>query len=110
MAQSGYLANHNMNPDVVGSPSFGVLWSKVFNSLEKVYAKPLVYTPSGGAELVITASNQNWVRVHDAKTGALVASRQLTSPFLKSDIPCGDIPDTIGVTGTPIIDPDTGIM
>lgn len=101
-----------MDPNVVGSASFGILWSFVSpNSRETWYAKPLLYTPSGSSQqLVITASNMNIVRVMDAKTGNLISQRQLTSPFLQSDIPCYDIPNFIGVTGTPIIDPSTDTL
>jgi hypothetical protein len=68
------------------------------------YAKPLVYTPPGSAhELVITVSNQNIIRVIDGVTGALVKSRTLAPPFQAADSNCGDIPNTIGITGTPII-------
>ncbi|KAK3335420.1 WSC domain-containing protein [Cercophora scortea] len=110
-SQSGYLPDHNMDPNVVSSASFGILWSKVFpNSLESFYAKPLTYTINGGSEMVITASTLNNVRIHDAKTGTLIKERQLLPPFLRSDIGCADIPNFIGVTGTPIIDPATDII
>lgn len=111
-AMSGYLPNHNMDPNVVGSADFQNLWSytsPVVN--DNVLAKPLVYTPlSTGVEVVVTASETNWLRVLDAKTGALVASRQLNLPFLAVDSACNDISNYIGVTGTPIIDPATDIM
>jgi iron transport multicopper oxidase len=95
----------------VGSTSFGILWQQAMpNSVETWYAKPLTYTLNGGSEMVITASNMNNVRIHDARNGTLIASRQLLPPFLQSDIGCGDIPNYIGITGTPIIDPATDIM
>lgn len=100
-----------MDPNVVAGSSFGVQWS--FQStvpLEVWYAKPLTYTLPGGSEMVITASNQNIVRVMDSKTGTLIAQRTLNPPFLQADIGCGDIPNFIGVTGTPIIDPSSSIM
>jgi hypothetical protein len=40
-------------------------------------------------------------------TGAAIASRQVQTPFLSSDIGCTDSPDFIGITGTPVIDPNT---
>jgi hypothetical protein len=105
--QSGYLPNHNINP----TKSLAISWKNTYNSLEVFYAKPLVYTPSGSAhELVITVSNQNIVRVIDGVTGALIKSRTLAPPFQAADTSCGDIPNTIGITGTPIIDGSTGIM
>ncbi|RKU48393.1 hypothetical protein DL546_009359 [Coniochaeta pulveracea] len=111
-AQSGYLPNHNMDPNVVGGSSFGILWqTQVENSLETWYAKPLTYTVNGGREMVITASNMNIVRIHDSKNGTLIAQRQVQLPFLTSDLGgCNDIPNYIGITGTPIIDPATDIV
>ena len=95
-AQSGYLPNHNLQPAIVGSSSFGQLWANTYNLKERWYAKPLVYTPPGQKQLVLTASNQNWIRTVDAVTGALLKSRQVLLPFLQSDIGCTDMPDTIG--------------
>lgn len=63
--------------------------------------------PAGQKQLVFTASSQNWIRTVDAVTGALIKARQVQPPFLQSDIGCTDIPDTIGITGTPVIDPST---
>ncbi|KAI4247917.1 MAG: hypothetical protein LQ352_006058 [Teloschistes flavicans] len=96
-----------MQPSIVGSSSFGILWSKTFNPKELWYAKPLVYTPPGQKQLVFTASNQNWIRTFDAVTGAPLQARQVQLPFLVSDIGCTDMPNTIGIAGTPVIDPNT---
>jgi hypothetical protein len=75
------------------------------------YAKPLIYTPlAGGPQLLFLASSQNWIRTLDAKTGAVINAKQVATPFLQSDIGCTDIPGTIGITGTPIIDPATDIV
>jgi hypothetical protein len=68
----------------------------------------LTYTPlAGGPQLLFLASSQNWIRTLDAKTGALINARQVHTPFLQSDIGCTDIPGTIGIIGTPVIDPNT---
>jgi iron transport multicopper oxidase len=96
-AQSGYLPNHNMDPAIVGSASFGILWKNTYSNKEKWYAKPLVYTPPGAGQLVFTASAMNIIRTLDAVNGTLLKSRTLQPPFLKEDIGCGDIPDFIGV-------------
>lgn len=70
----------------------------------------MVYTPNaGGPQLLFLASSQNWIRTLNAATGAAVNSRQVAPPFLQSDIGCTDIPDTIGIIGTPVIDPNTDI-
>ncbi|KAL9029704.1 MAG: hypothetical protein Q9196_002082, partial [Gyalolechia fulgens] len=109
-AQAGYLPNHNMDPAVVDSTEFGLLWSIKYNALEKFYAKPLVYTPNAGSpQILFIASSQNWIRTLNAKTGAPVNARQVHTPFLQAEIGCNDIPDTIGIIGTPVIDPATDI-
>jgi len=96
-----------MNPVIVTSPNFGILWKKTHNSKERFYAKPLVYTPPGKSQLVFLASSMNIIRTLDAVTGAAINSRTLQPPFRQSDIGCTDIPDWIGIIGTPIIDPNT---
>ena len=91
--------------------SYGHSWTYTCNSNEFFNAKPLTYTPNGYShELVIIASQQNIVRVLDGLSGALLYSRTLDPPFQASDSNCGDISPTIGITGTPIIDPTTDIM
>jgi hypothetical protein len=100
-----------MDPNVVGSSAFAVSWKNTYAPLEVFYAKPLTFTPAGAAnEQVIVVSNLNIVRVLDGLTGALISSRTLDPPFLSVDTNCGDIPNTVGITGTPIIDPATSVM
>ena len=95
--QSSYVGgDHNMDPAIVDSPDFGLRWTVATNPLEQFYARPLVFTPSGSSQLIFLASNQNYVRTLDAKTGAVINSRQLHTPFLQSDIGCTDIANTIG--------------
>ncbi|TGO83686.1 hypothetical protein BPOR_0607g00020 [Botrytis porri] len=102
LQQTGYLTNHNMDPGIIDSSSFGQLWKVAFNYQEQFYAKPLTYTPlTGGPQLVFLASNQNYIRTLNAETGVLINLRQVHTPFLQSDIGC---------TGTPTIDPATDIV
>lgn len=108
-AQSGYLPNHNIDPSTLGS--YGHAWTNTFNAQEGFLAKPLTYTPNGYAnELVIVVSNQNIVRVIDGVSGQVLNARTLDPPFQATDSMCGDISPTIGITGTPIIDPATDTM
>lgn len=95
-----------MDPSAL--PFFGQLWKNTYGPREMWYAKPLVYTPpSTGRQILFTASNMNWIRILDATTGAVLASRLTQNPFLQADAACGDMPNFIGVAGTPIIDPAT---
>ncbi|KAJ6258342.1 hypothetical protein Dda_6382 [Drechslerella dactyloides] len=107
-AQSGYLDNHKLSPDIVNDPGFGILWQISTNggSDELFFAKPLVYTPaSTGRQVVIAASAKNWVYIIDANNGTILASRQLAKPFKQADIGCTDVQPYIGIMGTPVIDP-----
>lgn len=107
-AQSGYLPDHNLHPATVGSSIFGILWKNAYNKNENFYAKPLTITPvSTGKQIVFLASAMNIIRTVDAATGALINSRTVQPPFLQSDIGCTDIPNFIGIIGTPVIDPNT---
>ncbi|KAF3923653.1 hypothetical protein ABW21_db0207414 [Orbilia brochopaga] len=111
-AQSGYLPNHNLHPSLVSSSLFGELWRIPFSQNEKFYAKPLVYTPTPlqSRQLVILASTQNKIYAVDAINGTLIRTRELARPFQVADIDCSDLPNTVGVVGTPVIDPATDIM
>ncbi|OBT48309.1 hypothetical protein VE00_01254 [Pseudogymnoascus sp. WSF 3629] len=112
-AQSGYLPNHNMDPSIIMGGVFGQIWkfTTPAGTSEQFYAKPLVYTPSStGKQRVLAFSEQNNVYALDAVNGTLLASRALETPFHVSDIGCSDISGTIGITGTPVIDPATDTL
>ncbi|KAL8669506.1 MAG: hypothetical protein Q9168_005908 [Polycauliona sp. 1 TL-2023] len=102
-----------MDPSVVGSAQFGELWEAKLpgnyqNAAEQIYSQPLVYTLDDGIQYVFIATTQNNVYKINAKTGTIVASRNLHIPFLASDVsPCTDINPLIGVTGTGVIDAST---
>lgn len=119
-AQSGYLPNHNMDPNVITGGSFGQIWqfkaSATGGSADQFYAKPLVYTPSDySRQVVLVFSEANRIYVLDAQNGTLINSRDLSSegegPFKVSDLPsCNDIGQNVGITGTPVIDPSTNTV
>ncbi|KAF8850086.1 hypothetical protein BDZ45DRAFT_680040 [Acephala macrosclerotiorum] len=97
--------------DPAAIPSYTLKWRSKFNTNEFFFAKPLVWTPPGSTvEQVIVVSNQNNIRILDSTTGATINSRTLDPPYLASDTSCGDITGTIGIIGTPVIDPATDIM
>jgi iron transport multicopper oxidase len=71
----------------------------------------LTFTPaSTGKQLAFLASAMNIIRTVDAGTGAAIKTRIIQPPFLQSDIGCTDIPNYIGIIGTPIIDPVNEIV
>ncbi|KAH0287144.1 WSC domain-containing protein, partial [Aureobasidium sp. EXF-3399] len=115
-SRAGYQTNHNMDPSVVGGDSFGQLWRAAlpgnFQGIgaEQIFSQPLVYTLSDGIQYVYIATTQNNLYKINAKTGDIIASRNMHVPFLTADLDgCVDINPTVGVTATGVIDPDTGI-
>ena len=75
----------------------------------QVFAQPLYLAgTAGGPDMVIVATEQNNVYAFNAATGAIVWTRLLGPPAVRSsDLPCGNITPNIGVTGTPVIDAAT---
>ena len=76
-----------------------------------VYAQPLYWVPSsgGGAARLIVATENNQIYALNARTGARIWRTSLGTPVPASKLPCGNI-NPMGVTGTPTIDPRTGIV
>lgn len=98
-----------LGPDAVGAADFGSLWDVTLPRPDgqtadsypnQVYAQPLV---AGG--LVIVATEENQVDALDPATGALVWSDSLGTPWTAVD--CGDLVPHVGITSTPVYDPDT---
>ncbi len=69
----------------------------------QLYGEPLV---SGGR--VFVATENDTVYALSASSGAIIWSRHLATPVPASSLPCGDISPTVGITGTPVIDPSRG--
>src|ERR1051326_8147251 len=70
-----------------------------------VYAEPLYV---GGHVLVATENNTLYSI--DATTGAPVWQTHLADPVPAGVLPCGNIRPTVGITGTPVVDPDAGVL
>jgi outer membrane protein assembly factor BamB len=66
----------------------------------QIYGEPLV-----SAGRVYVATENNTVYALSATTGAVAWSRHLATPVPSGSLPCGDIAPTVGITGTPVIDP-----
>jgi outer membrane protein assembly factor BamB len=66
----------------------------------QIYGEPLVY---GGA--VYIATENDTVDALSASTGSLLWSTHLATPVPASTLSCGNITPTVGITGTPVIDP-----
>lgn len=115
-SRTGYQINHNMDPSIVASSQFGQLFKTVLPGAyggvpEQLFSQPLVYTPSDGIQYVYVATTQNNLYKVNAKTGAIVLSRNLHIPFLTADLDgCVDINPHVGVTATGVIDPATDTL
>jgi polyvinyl alcohol dehydrogenase (cytochrome) len=66
----------------------------------QVFGEPLVE-----AGRVVVATENDTVYELAANSGAVLWSTHLGTPVPSSDLPCGDIGPTVGITGTPVIDP-----
>lgn len=66
----------------------------------QIYGEPLVFAGD-----VFVATEGNRVYALSSVNGRVVWSRRLAAPVPASALPCGDISPTVGITGTPVIDP-----
>ncbi len=103
-----------MDPAVVGSSAFGQIFKTTLpgnygGAKEQMFSQPLVYTSdTDGVQYVYIATTQNNIYKLDAKTGVILASRNLHIPFSIVDLSgCVDINPYVGVTATGVIDPAT---
>jgi polyvinyl alcohol dehydrogenase (cytochrome) len=94
-------ARSGIDPDSVTPVTPSQAWQTP--SLDgEVYGQPLVY-----GSFVYVATENDTVYELDAGSGAVVWARHLATPEPSSAAPCGDISPSIGITGTPVIDPAT---
>jgi outer membrane protein assembly factor BamB len=66
----------------------------------QLYGEPLAFNDD-----VYIATENDTVYALNASTGSVVWSKHLARPVPSSALPCGDISPTVGITGTPVIDP-----
>ncbi len=103
--RTGWYPNEpSLTPQLVSGGTFGQLWSAPVEG--QVYAQPLLDDGT-----LIVATEDNKVYGLNPTTGALQWSQPLNlgAPWSASDIGCGDLAPSIGVTATPVIDPTTNI-
>src|SRR5271169_3695826 len=67
ISRAGYQNNHNMDPAVVGSAQFGLLFKTLLPGTwpingqsvpEQIYSQPLVYTGTDGVQFLYIATTQ----------------------------------------------------
>ncbi len=66
----------------------------------EIYGEPLVYSGD-----VFVATESDTVYALNSSHGSVVWSRHLASAVPTADLPCGNISPTVGITGTPVVDP-----
>src|SRR5258708_23192258 len=106
-----------LTPAVVGGNTFHKLFelsAGVDADEGKVEAQPLVVanivTASGTRDLAIVCTMMNAVFAYDANNGELVWQRALATPVDSADMDMWGINKKWGVSSTPVIDLDTGVM
>lgn len=95
-ARSGYIQNA---PD---PQQLARAWSRQLDGA--VYAEPLVV-----GQRVIVATEGDTLYALDKGTGQVQWRTNVGTPVPLSSLPCGDI-DPLGITGTPVYDPATGLV
>src|SRR5579885_2296575 len=100
-----YHANPARTGSIANAPDpqrLANLWKQPLDGA--VYAEPLVV---GG--VVIVATEHDTLYALDARTGTVQWHTNVGTPVPLSDLPCGNI-DPLGITGTPVYDPQTGLV
>lgn len=93
--------------------SFGRLFTNVVDG--QVYAQPLyvqnLSISNGVHNVVFVCTESNSVYAFDADiAGVTYWHDQLGTPFNPSAVSCSDLTPVVGITGTPVIDPDSGTL
>jgi polyvinyl alcohol dehydrogenase (cytochrome) len=97
----GDPARSGVDASSVGSLPFAGAWTSQRLG-GAIWGQPLVHDG-----LVIVATEGNQVAALDEATGRLVWQASAGTPVPSSQLPCGDISPTVGITSTPVIDPAT---
>jgi len=101
--RTGWYPNQpTLTPELVSGGTFGRLWSTPVEG--QVYAQPLL---NDGTLFVGTEGNNLYGL--DPTTGAVKWSENLGTPWNPGEISCADLAPEVGVTATPVIDPETNV-
>ncbi len=99
-ARTGWYPDQDtLTPQLVTGGTFGKLFDTAIDG--QVYAQPLVSN-----DTLFVATESNNVYGMNPRTGAVRWSRHVGgTPWNAADLSCADLTPSIGVTGTPVIDP-----
>src|ERR1700689_1562563 len=103
-SSTGWYPNEPLlSPANVTGGDFGELFDTQLNG--QVYAQPLVSQPT-----VLAVTENDYAYGLDSTTGAIEWQDSFGPPANPlQQIGCGDVGNSLGITGTPVIDPSTGI-
>ncbi|MGN6721436.1 MAG: choice-of-anchor D domain-containing protein [Marmoricola sp.] len=90
-----------LSPSNVSSSDFGQLFATQLNG--QVYAQQVI-----AKGVLLAATENNWVYGLDPVTGAIKWQRNVGAAWPAATIGCGDVAPNVGITATPVVDPDTG--
>jgi hypothetical protein len=96
-------AEPTLAPSSVTSTTFGQLFATKVQG--QVYAQPLVI-----GDMVVVATEDNYVYGLDAATGAIRWQRSVGAPWPASAIGCADLTPNLGNSSTGVYDPATGFV
>jgi polyvinyl alcohol dehydrogenase (cytochrome) len=97
----GDSARSGVDASSIGSVPFAAAWTS--RSLGgAIWGEPLVHDG-----LVVVATESDQVAALSESTGQLVWQASAGTSVPSSQLPCGDISPTVGITSTPVIDPAT---
>ncbi len=101
---TGWYPNEPLlSPAHVTDGDFGEIFDTQLDG--QVYAQPLVDQP-----IVLTVTENDYAYGLNSATGAIVWQHSYGTPADPlANIGCGDVGSDLGITGTPVIDPSTGI-
>jgi outer membrane protein assembly factor BamB len=100
-----YHANNLRTGYIPGTPdphSLSKIWSTQLDG--SVYAEPLVV-----GNRVIVATEGDSLYALNPNSGSIIWHTNVGTPVPLSSLPCGNI-DPLGITGTPVYDPATGLV
>ncbi len=101
--RTGWYPNQSvLSPELVEGGTFGRLWTTPVEG--QVYAQPLL---DDGTLFVATEKNDLYGL--NPTTGAQEWTDNLGEPWNPEEISCADLAPKVGVTSTPVIDPETNV-
>ena len=99
--RAGTSTRRGLAPSDASAPDFGQLFATKLDG--QIYAQPIL---AKGVLLAVTEKDKAYGL--DPVTGAIKWTRDVGPEWAASNIGCGDLVPTIGITATPVVDPATG--